>query len=52
MSIFMKFLLRAMLKVKDGGGFINYIPVQAILAVVFFNRSASLNLSVFYRSAE
>lgn len=24
---FMKFLLKAMLKVKDGGGFINYILV-------------------------
>lgn len=41
-----------MLKVKDGGGFINYTPVWAILAVIFFNRSASLRLSVFYRNAE
>lgn len=45
MSIFMKFLLRAMLKVKDGGGLINYMPVQAILVVVFFNGSASLTVS-------
>lgn len=48
----MKFLLKAMLKVKDGGGFINYILVWAILPVVFFNRSASLRLSVLYKSAE